>query len=84
MAVQPNSPNVVYTGTANYCYCYDDPFPNGISRTAEGGTTPFNAGLTIPSPPFVFNTYSLLIDPFDPTTVYAGTSDGVFAATIAY
>src|SRR5262249_46624658 len=61
----PQQPSTLYAGI----------FGEGVFKSVNGGAawTPFNNGLTNP---FVT---TLAVDPIIPSTLYAGTAEGVFA-----
>jgi photosystem II stability/assembly factor-like uncharacterized protein len=72
LVIDPSAPRTVYAGTF---------FPGGVFRTTDGGLagprswTPVNSGLQFDSDSGVV---ALAIDPSMPSTLYAGTSLGVF------
>lgn len=74
LAIDPSSPATLYAGT----------FLNGVFKSRNGGAswTEMNSGF--PREGF-FNQmpriYALVVDPFTPTTLYAGTFRGVFKST---
>jgi photosystem II stability/assembly factor-like uncharacterized protein len=82
LVIDPQNPSTVYVGTSGAfidgcsfpCSGLDD----GVFKSTDGGATwtPVNSGLTTP------HVSSLVIDPQDPSRLYAGTiGGGVFAIT---
>ena len=66
IAEHPSDPSILYRGTFE-----------GVQRSLDGGTTwiPVNEGLTDRG------VAALVVDPFEPTQVYAATSSGIFTRT---
>jgi hypothetical protein len=72
----PNKPLIFDPQDPNTIYSIDS--PEGISRSTDGGTTwnPANSGL-----PAYVQAVALVIDPLKSSTLYAGTSQGIFKST---
>ena len=85
LALDPTTPTTLYAATSQ------GGTPQGVSgvfKTTDGGASwsPVNTGLTCASAfpggaPFACPVSELALDPRTPTTLYAGTSDGVFKTT---
>src|SRR6266851_2903892 len=76
LALDPINPATLYAGTLK---------GGGVFTSTNGGVTwsAINSGLTVSSggSTFVLTVNALAIDPTNPTTLYAGTSSGVFKST---
>ena len=74
LAIDPLHPSTLYAGTVYGGISGQGEFYEGVFQTTNGGATwgRVNNGLT--------NTevYALVVDPSDPSIVYAGTGSGVF------
>jgi hypothetical protein len=84
VAVDSQNPSTVYAGTANYCGCENDPNPAGVWKSTDGGTnwSAVNSGLPVFPSGLYPNINSLVIDPLNPSIVYAGLyGRGVFKST---
>ena len=76
LAIDPLTPSTLYAGTNG----------EGAFRSTDGGEnwTTINNGLTISLPSYgnVTNVFELVINPLTPSTIYAGTNNGlVFRST---
>ncbi len=69
LVIDPSAPRTLYAGTNLWSAC------GGVFKSTDGGETWNPSGLS--------NTYlyALVIDPLDPSVVYAGTYDGVYKST---
>jgi photosystem II stability/assembly factor-like uncharacterized protein len=82
LAVDPLRPSILYAGTANMCFCLDDPDGSGIWRSSDGGVSwsTLNSGFPIYPSGLYHNIYSLAIDS---SAVYAGLYGGVWALPLS-
>ncbi|MCC7409215.1 MAG: hypothetical protein IT442_14205, partial [Phycisphaeraceae bacterium] len=73
LALDPSNSDIVYAGI------YAGTVPSGLYKSTNAGASfeLFNTGLESTT------VYSLVVDPSTPTTVYVGTSSGVFKSTDA-
>ena len=72
LAFDPSNPRTLYAGGTGSCG-----YSGGVYQSTDSGAswTPINAGLS----GNVLNVDALAIDPHRPSTLYAGTGDGVFS-----
>ena len=67
LVIDPDHPGTLYANG------------DGVFRSTDGGATWSSVGTGLTT----FFVYTLVIDPHDTRTVYAGTADGVFAITFS-
>lgn len=77
IAIDPSNSNIIYLGTYKWDIFHNQGYGIGVFKSTDGGNSWIekNQGLT------TLNIHTLAIDPFNTSTVYAGTHIGLFKTT---